>query len=186
MTEIIRACSASADALWQPLSDVESWPLLLPTVTDVRRLDDGSQFTEGARFRVTQPRLRTAEYVVTHVDPGRSFTWVAHAPGITTTARHSLRPGRRTCLLHLDIDWSGPLAWVARLFYSRLARRYMELEAAAVEDIAVRAETDRHPSPVDRRTCPGRTGAAARTPGGRVRPLRPAFGTAPGATRGHH
>src|SRR5262245_1658460 len=101
MPFITRICSAPAAALWKPLSDVESWPLLLPTVTDVRRLDGGSAFTVGARFLVAQPRLRTAEYVVTRVDPGRSFTWVARAPGITTNARHSLRPGRRSCLLRL-------------------------------------------------------------------------------------
>lgn len=184
MPEIIHICSASADALWEPLSDVESWPLLLPTVTAVRRLDDGSAFTEGARFRVSQPRLRTTEYVVTRVDPGRSFTWVAHTAGLTTTAHHRLRSGRRSRLLHLDIEWSGPLAWVARSFYSRLARRYMELEAAAVEDAALCIEAARDRSPSDGRHAESQ-GIAVRTAGTRVRPLRPAYVTSSGWTDGH-
>ena len=33
------------------------------------------------------------EYVVTELEPGRSFTWVA--PGVTSTARHRVECGER-------------------------------------------------------------------------------------------
>ena len=34
--------------------------------------------------RINQPRLPETEYVVTELEPGQSFTWVATRPGVTT------------------------------------------------------------------------------------------------------
>lgn len=37
---------------------------------------------------MAQPRIAPTEYVVTELEPGHSFTWVATGPGVPTTARH--------------------------------------------------------------------------------------------------
>lgn len=132
MIEVVRRGAADPAAVWRALSDVESWPDLLPTVDSVVRVD-GAGLEPGARFRVEQPRLRTADYVVTDHEPGRSFTWRAEVGGVRTVATHAVsvdESGR--CTVRLSLAWSGPLALVARLGYTRLARSYMEQEAEAV------------------------------------------------------
>lgn len=74
------------------------------------RLDEGP-LHEGARATITQPRLPKTEYVVTELQPGRSFTWVAKAPGVFTTARHDLEPlpggGTRVRLSVAQSGWLG-------------------------------------------------------------------------------
>jgi hypothetical protein len=71
------------------LREVEGWPEWSPTVTSVRRLDDGP-LAVGSRVRVQQPRNPPTEYVVTELEPSRSFAWVATGPGVRTTVRHLL------------------------------------------------------------------------------------------------
>jgi hypothetical protein len=116
---------------------VEAWPRLLPTVDSVERRNDRPGLEVGARFEVRQPRVRPAEYVVTELGPGHSFVWQARLPGVTTTASHridELPDGQFRITLRLD--WSGPLALVARVGYSRMATSYMAQEAAAVLAVA--------------------------------------------------
>ena len=137
MPELVRHAPVDEANLWTVLSDVESWPTILPTVNEVERLGDVAGMAVGARFRVAQPRLRDAEYVVTDVVPGRSFVWRATLPGIVTTASHAIetdQPG--SCTLRLGIRWSGPLSFVARLGYSRLTREYIEAEADTMFRVA--------------------------------------------------
>ena len=80
---------APVEQVWKVLLEVERWPEWATTVTSVQRLDDGP-VAVGSRVRVEQPRIPPTEYVVTELEPGRSFTWVATGPGVRTTARHLL------------------------------------------------------------------------------------------------
>ena len=77
---------AVPDRVWEVMTDVERWPEWSETVTSVTRLDEGPLIA-GSRARVEQPKLPPAEYVVTELLRGRSFTWVARGPGVRTTAR---------------------------------------------------------------------------------------------------
>jgi hypothetical protein len=60
-------------------------------VPSVRRLDEGPLRT-GTRAKIRQPHIPEAEYVVTELEPGRSFTWIAIGPGVLTTAHHDAEP----------------------------------------------------------------------------------------------
>lgn len=80
---------ASPERVWEVLADVERWSEWTETVTWVRRLDDGP-LRSGSRAKINQPKLPETEYVVTEIEPGQSFTWVATGPGVTTTARHAV------------------------------------------------------------------------------------------------
>ena len=121
--------AAPPERVWEVLSNVEHWPEWTPTVTSVRRLDEGP-LRSGSRARIRQPRLPETEYVVTEFAPGRSFTWVAAGPGVLVTARHDVEPlaggGTR---VRLSVSQGGWLGSVMRLFYRGLTDRYLANEA---------------------------------------------------------
>ncbi len=123
---------APVERVWEVLHDVERWPEWASTVTSVQRLDDGP-LAVGSRARVEQPRIPPTEYVVTELDPGRSFTWVATGPGVRTTARHVLEPldaGRTR--VTLSVEQAGWLGSVMGRFYRGLTDRYLAVEAAGI------------------------------------------------------
>jgi len=126
--------------VWEVLSNVEQWPDWTPTVTSVRRLDDGP-LNRGSRARISQPRLPETEYVVTELIPGRSFTWVASAPGVLTTARHDAEPlpdgGTR---VRLSVSQAGWLGSVMGRLYRGLTDRYLANEAKGLK-----ASCEEHP-----------------------------------------
>ena len=99
------------------LRAVELWPEWAPTVTSVRCLDDGP-LAVGSRVRVKQPRIPPTEYVVTALEPSRSFTWVATGPGVRTTARHLLQELRTGgTRVTLAVEQAGPVGVVMGRLY---------------------------------------------------------------------
>ena len=120
---------APPERVWDVLTDVESWSAWTSTVTSVHRLDDGP-LRLGSRAKIQQPRIPETEYVVTELERGRSFTWVASGPGVRTTARHDVEPlpdgGTRVRLLVTQSGWLGSL--MAR-FHRGLTDRYLAAEA---------------------------------------------------------
>ncbi len=91
-----------------------------PTVTSVQRLDDG-QLAVGSRIRVEQPQLPPTEYVVTELEPSRSFTWVATGPGVRTTAPHLFEEhGTGSTCGTPAVEQAGPVAVVMGRFYAAL------------------------------------------------------------------
>lgn len=124
-----RDSTASADRLWEVLADVTSWPDLLDHYTSVRPVGDPTPTGVGSRFEIQQPALKTATYEVTVWQPGRRFTWVAHNPGVTVTATHSVAALDNRSRLSLGIEMGGPLAWLVRPLLAAKTRRYVEAEA---------------------------------------------------------
>jgi uncharacterized membrane protein len=97
--------------------EVERWPEWAPTVTSVRRLDDGP-LAVGSRVWVEQPRTPSTEYVVTELQPSRSFTWVATGPGVRTTAWHLLEDlGTGGTRVTLTVEQAGPVGVVMGRLY---------------------------------------------------------------------
>jgi len=124
---------APVERVWEVLREVERWPQWTPTVTSVRRLDDGP-LAVGSRVRVEQPRIPATVYGVTELEPGRSFTWVATGPGVHTTARHLLEElGTGGTRVTLAVEQAGPLGAVMGRFYRRLTDRYLGAEAAGIK-----------------------------------------------------
>ncbi|HEX7745925.1 MAG TPA: SRPBCC family protein [Micromonosporaceae bacterium] len=124
--------AAPVAAVWKVLLDVERWPDWTPTVTSARWLDPGGM-RPGARVRLTQPKLGTAVWTVTDVQPGRSFVWIRRSPGVATLGDHVLTDGPGGTSVTLGIEHSGPLAGLARLLTDRLTRRYVETEAHSLK-----------------------------------------------------
>lgn len=142
MCEVRCATSADAGRVWELVGDIENWARVLPTLRQVVRLTGAGAIGVGDRFAVHVIGLPKAVYEITDWQPGRSFTWVASSSGVRTTAVHTLesRPGGTDLLLSLE--WSGPLARLARLLVGPKARRMVELEAAT---FARRAEDVERP-----------------------------------------
>ncbi len=121
--------AAPVERVWEVLSDIEHWPEWTETVTSVKRLDAGP-LQPGSRARINQPKIPETEYVVTGIDPGRSFTWVATGSGVRTTARHDVEalPGGRSRVT-LAVEQRGWLGSVMGRFYRGLTDRYLANEA---------------------------------------------------------
>ncbi len=129
--------NAAAERVWAVLADLDAWPDWLPTVDSLEREDPDRPHEVGAAYLVKQPRLPKARWVITDWRAGKGFVWESKTPGARTTGTHRLRStsdGGTEILL--GVEWTGPLAGVARLMFGRLTQRYIETEAAALAERA--------------------------------------------------
>ena len=129
MITIERLVPADSSRLWDLVSDVEHWDRMLPSVSEVTRIEGTGPVGVGDRFELRQPGMPRAVYEITGWRPGRGFTWEASSPGIRTTASHELTPQRGGTLVRLGVDWSGPFAPIARLVYRGKVHALVGLEA---------------------------------------------------------
>ncbi|MCL1869046.1 MAG: SRPBCC family protein [Promicromonosporaceae bacterium] len=133
--------AAPTDAVWAVLQDVEAWPTWTSSMTSVRRSAAGP-LQAGEHVKVRQPGLPPAEWTVTSVEQGASFTWVSHATGVTTSGSHVVAPTRDGSRVTLTLEQHGPLSPVMSVLLGGKARRFVEIEAAGL-----RARMQRPPSP---------------------------------------
>lgn len=140
MILVERSVAATTAVVWQLISRLDDWDQLLPTVDEVTRVGASGPVSVGSTFRLRQPGLPAATYVVTDWRPGVGFTWESKAPGVRAVATHVLtNEGDRTTLT-LGIEWSGPGAWLMRMLLTGKARRYVEQEAEAFARLAEQEE----------------------------------------------
>jgi uncharacterized membrane protein len=130
--ETTRHLDAPAQRVWEVLFDVVRWPEWTPTIDSVERLDDGP-FVVGSRVKIRQPKLPQAVWEVTEVVNGRSFTWQAKGPGMTSIGRHEVVPDGTGSMVRLSIEQVGPMGAVAALVWRRLTQRYVDLEAQSLD-----------------------------------------------------
>jgi uncharacterized membrane protein len=125
--------NAPADLVWDVYSDVERWPEWTDSITRVQYVD-GDTITVGARTRIEQPKLPKAEWEITEVEPGHSWTWASKAPGIKTIAVHEVTPaGSGKTRVRSEIVQSGPLGAIFGRLYAKLTRTYLAMEAAGLK-----------------------------------------------------
>jgi uncharacterized protein YndB with AHSA1/START domain len=130
--ETTRHIDAPPQRVWKVLFDVAHWPEWTPTVDSVELLDDGP-LAVGSRARIRQPKLPRAVWEVTEVVDGRSFTWQATGPGLTSIGRHEVVPDDTGSTVTLSIEQAGPMGAVAALVWRRLTQSYVELEAESLD-----------------------------------------------------
>jgi uncharacterized membrane protein len=126
------AIAAPAATVWGIYSDVEHWPEWTESVTSVELLDPGP-LRVGSRARIRQPRLPVAEWTVTEIDEGRSFTWVARGPGVRTTGTHVVEPDGEGARATAILDQGGPLGPLVGFLSKGLTKRYLAMEAAGLK-----------------------------------------------------
>ncbi len=125
---------AAPERVWAVLTDVERWPEWTASMQKVVSEDKGP-LAVGSKVRIKQPRVPAVTWEVSELEPGRSFTWTATAPGVTTVAEHRLAAlGPSTVEVHLGIRRSGPLAGVVSAVSAALTRRYVAMEAKGLKE----------------------------------------------------
>jgi uncharacterized membrane protein len=130
--------AAPPQRVWDLISDVRHWPDLLPvTITSVTPLDPSRPEEVGARYAIVQPKIPRATWEITEWAAPQRFTWTSRTAGVTTTGSHLVEAlpdgGSRATI---SIDWSGPFAFVARLFYGRLTQQYVNTEGGNLKERA--------------------------------------------------
>lgn len=124
--------AAGTDVVWSVMSDVTSWPQWTASIRSVQLLEPGP-LAVGSRVRIQQPKLPTAVWEVTELEPGRGFTWTNRGPGMTSTGGHRIvSTTDGTSSVTLRIEQVGPGALLAWLFLP-LTRRYVQMEAAGLK-----------------------------------------------------
>jgi len=123
--------NASVERVWQILSDLERWPLWTPTVLSVQRLDDRAQII-GRRYRLQQPRLGKATWIITDWIRQIGFVWVCQRPGLLVVAEHKLRPEGTGCAVQLQLKLSGLLEPLVTRYAAGLIDDYLRLEATGL------------------------------------------------------
>ena len=124
---------AAPERVWATLTDLERWPEWTASMQKVEPRDDGN-LAVGSQVRIKQPRVPAVTWRVTDFEPGRSFSWTAKGPGLTTLAEHRLTAtGPSTVAVHLAIRRTGPLARLVDRLSARLTRRYVDMEARGLK-----------------------------------------------------
>ena len=123
--------SAPVASIWAVLTDVARWPEWTASMTAVEPLSE-QPLRIGSRVRIRQPKLPTAVWEVTDLQPGRAFTWVNSSPGMTSTGTHEIVGTPDAPAVRLVLEQRGPLSFLARPFLP-LTRRYVEMEAAGLK-----------------------------------------------------
>lgn len=103
-----RDVAAPAQRVWDVVTDIEGSPAVLSAVEGVERLDDGSAFGVGTRWRETRTmfgRRSTSEMEVTAVDEPRTYTVVAVDGATTYTSTITVDPlGADRCVLGMSFE----------------------------------------------------------------------------------
>jgi hypothetical protein len=124
---------ASPAAIWNILADVERWPSWTSTMLKIDPLTPGG-LRVGARYRVTQPKLRPAIYDVTECAPLQALTWVQKAPGATLVADHRFTAADAASTeLELSFATEGLLGGIVGRMYGKLIADYVATEARCLK-----------------------------------------------------
>ena len=120
--------NAAPERVWPLVADVLRWPAWLPTMTSVEPLNEGP-LAVGARYRLVQPGFRPTVWSVVVLTPGRVLAWEALWPGARALASHTVnaRPDGSSEVV-LQVEFSGPMAWLAKALAGRRIQQYLKLE----------------------------------------------------------
>jgi carbon monoxide dehydrogenase subunit G len=146
---VSREVSVSPEALWELITDLDRSPNVISAVTAVERLDDGTSFGVGTKWKETRLIFgKEANEVleVTAVDPGRSYTVEAESLGAQYRSVISIDPapgGSSVITISFGAESTGTVSKVlagtiGKLFEGGTRKALVK----DLDDIAVVAETE--------------------------------------------
>lgn len=131
---------ASAQRVWDVLSDIEGWARVVETVEAAEVLTP-PPLAVGSTVRLRQPKLPEGVWSVAAWDPPVSFELAQKGGGVTSVAGHRVDPlGEDRARLTLTVEMRGVMVAVVGVFFKKLTRSYLEQEA---EDLKRAAEGGR-------------------------------------------
>jgi carbon monoxide dehydrogenase subunit G len=132
-----RAIPADPMLIWDLTSDIERWPSLFPTVTEVHRMDAGP-LGVGSAARIKQPGQPHRVWTVTEFDAPRRFAWETSGRGFRMHATHDINAAPDgTTVNCLIIEIAGPLSGLL----AALAGRRIKATLATENEGFCRAST---------------------------------------------
>lgn len=114
--------------VWEVMSDTDRWHEWTPSVTSIKRLDQGT-FAVGSRLMIRQPRFPPALWTLTAIEPATSFTWISVAPGVRVSARHSVEPIAAGSRVTLALEYQGMVGGLIAALTRGITERYLAFEA---------------------------------------------------------
>ena len=102
--------AASPEAVWDVLTDLESWPRWNP---DVKSLSLEGGLAKGSVFR-WRAGPGTITSTIQQVEPPRVIAWTGTTLGIKATHVYRLEPRGEATLVHTEESYEGLVARVLR------------------------------------------------------------------------
>jgi carbon monoxide dehydrogenase subunit G len=143
-----REIAASRDRVWGVITDLDRFAVVLSAVERVERLDDGTGFGVGARWRETRTmfgKQATEDLEVVSIEPEESYTTVAESSDTTYTSVLRIEPADEDrCRLSMSFG-ATPSGPVGRLLGATLGRAFRgatrKMLQRDLDDIAAEAES---------------------------------------------
>lgn len=144
---VSRDIAAPPASVWEVITNVDRYADVLSGVQRVERLDDGTGFGVGTRWRETRTmfgREATEEMEVAAVDPGTGYTVVADSRGTVYTSGFHLEDageGRSRLTMTFGAAPSGLVAKVLSATVGRLfVRTTRKLLQQDLDEVGAAAE----------------------------------------------
>ena len=142
-----KAIDAPAETVWSIMTDLEGFPDAVSGIEHVERLDDGTGFGIGTKWRETRTlfgRTATEDMWVTEFEPGHSYVVEANSHGTEYRTTQRVEPdgdGRSV----LVMSFAGtPTGTMAKIMSATIGRFFVGATRKAFEqdlaDIATAAE----------------------------------------------
>jgi uncharacterized membrane protein len=125
--QVTTAVDAPPEQIWPLFLDIERWPQMTKSISEVHRLDSGPIHV-GSEAMVRQPRLPRARWRVTEMESNHSFIWETASAGVTTSGGHVVTATEQGSELTLTLRMTGPAAGLMSVLLGRITRRYLAME----------------------------------------------------------
>jgi carbon monoxide dehydrogenase subunit G len=117
---------ALPDRVWQVITDIDGSAEVLSNIKAIERVDSGSGFGVGTRWRETREmfgRESTEEMEVTSLEEGRSYTVEARNRGVHYQSVVSVEPSERGSLITMTFE-AEPSGMLGKVLAATLGKLF--------------------------------------------------------------
>ena len=143
--KVERDVAAAPESVWRILTDLERSREILSGISALERIDDGTEFGIGTRWRETRKmfgREHAEEMEVTGIEPGRSYTVESDGNGAHYTSVMAVQPKGEGSVVSMQFEGEPKttVAKIAAVFGKLFDGSVRKMIATDLDDIAAAAE----------------------------------------------